>query len=106
MLSVLLIGCGTVPFDAQPDLVVYAKEVQEKAVLEMENGSCPVLSNTFMPNYLVMRDHAGEVNLNIALLFQFIALFKSVYKGILGSLECINLFNASRSKDVTPVKSI
>jgi len=58
MLSVLLTGCAREAFNTQPDVIVYSPQIQKEAANEMSSGSCPVLSNTFMPDYLVMRDQA------------------------------------------------
>lgn len=38
-----------------PDVVAYSRDIELKAAAEIEGGSCPVLGDVFMPDYLVMR---------------------------------------------------
>ena len=59
MISSCLTACCQDNFDyqkiTQPDLVAYASEVQEAAVIEMRTQNVPVLTE-FMKDYKVMRD--------------------------------------------------
>lgn len=45
-------------FSSQADVPKYSKEDRIKAAVEMESGSCPVLTNIFMPDHQVMRDQS------------------------------------------------
>lgn len=64
IVAVLLNGCEGAPSNVAaqskrlvlPDVVEYPITVQTKAADEMDAGSCTVLSDVFMPDYLVMRD--------------------------------------------------
>ena len=60
LLSVaLLTGCETIRSDAltAPDVINYPQETFDKAAIEMEGGSCPVL-NEMIVDYGVMRDQS------------------------------------------------
>ena len=55
----LLNACAQERFDyLTVDIVNYDKVTMDKAASEIEGGSCPVLSDVFMPDYSVMRDQA------------------------------------------------
>jgi hypothetical protein len=56
MALVLLSGCAQEVSRAKPDIVNYTQKVMDKAADEIDGGSCPVLGDTFMPDYQVMRD--------------------------------------------------
>ncbi len=54
----LLSGCSTGLSSVQPDVVRYTDAVQAQAANEIQVGSCPILGDVMMPDYLVMRDQA------------------------------------------------
>jgi uncharacterized protein YceK len=54
----LLSGCATGLSSSSPDVVVYTRAIQAKAADEVEAGTCPVIADVMMPDYLVMRDQA------------------------------------------------
>lgn len=58
MLLVLLSGCATAHSNVMPDVVNYTRPVMNKAADEIEQGTCPTLGETMMPDYQVMRDQA------------------------------------------------
>lgn len=51
-----LVGCAAEPSRALPDLVIYSQSIMDKAADEIDGGTCPVLIDVMMPDYLVMRD--------------------------------------------------
>lgn len=54
----LLSGCATGLSNVSPDVVVYTRAIQAKAADEVEAGTCPIIGDVMMPDYLVMRDQA------------------------------------------------
>jgi hypothetical protein len=64
---VSLSGCASAPFNPVgtfvPDVPEYPIDMQAKAADEMEKGCAdmPIVCDTFMPDYLVMRDQARSL---------------------------------------------
>jgi hypothetical protein len=53
-------ACSAGHSSAQPDVVVYSKETQKKALNELKNNNVPTLKE-FMKDYKVMRDQVRVV---------------------------------------------
>lgn len=60
-LMVSLSACDPVRSRAFPDVVNYSRETMDKAANEMAGRSCPILTDTMMPDYGVMRDQTRRL---------------------------------------------
>ena len=62
--TLLLSGCETAPSNVtlvRPGVPEYSAKVQDAAIMEMQTGACPILSDVMMPDYLRMRDQVRAI---------------------------------------------